>query len=90
LQINWFLVAGIVLTWLYPYIVINQILLTIFWNNKDLMKKGKKNGRLVWRETVGEIRYLIPIYNWSLLFSLVKGQVIIDSYLKSKLEKTNK
>jgi len=80
----------VLLTWLYPWFIINLVLFAVFWQNRDLMKKDKKNFKLVWRETLGEIRYLAPFYNWLLMASLIKGRIIIDSYLKGKLSKINK
>lgn len=87
MKINWVLVIGILLFWLYPWFVINIELLFTFIKYKDLIKGSKKNKKIAIRESIGEMRYLIPLFNWFLMYGLFKGREFIEAYVKGKLEK---
>lgn len=78
------------LIWLFPYVIINFILLSIFWENKSFIKDKKKTTKYILRETIGEIRYIIPLFNWFLMFNLIRTQDFIKAYLKEALIKKSK
>ncbi len=89
MQDFWFFVSMGSLVWLYPWLVILQVLFAIFIYDKKYFVLNKKNIKFVYRETIGELRYLIPLYNWSLMYNLVVGKVIVEAFLRTKLIKLN-
>jgi hypothetical protein len=86
----WTIIIGAVLIWFYPTIVINYIILKIFWYNRKLIKNEKKFIKIILRESIGEIRFFIPIYNWFLLSNLLGGHHFIENFIQAKLKEVNK
>lgn len=83
---TWTLIVAGLLVWLYPAIVIYHIILKIFWESKDLIKKNKQNKKLLIRESIGEIRFLIPVFNWFLMVNLLHGHHFVETFLKEKFK----
>ena len=83
---DWRIITGLLLIWLYPWFVLNILLFNIFYKHRKLLQSWKAK-RIMLRETVFELRYLYPFFNWGLMANLIKGQLFIEAYIVDKLEK---
>ena len=76
------LVAMAFIFWFFPYVVMQLNIFYLFASNGRVKKQNLK---IIYRETLGETKYLIPFINWVYMVNLILYRDIIEMYLEAKL-----